>query len=418
MGKLTIRQTPEPPIWYNGGMRRFLFGVVALAAGMCLAAGPVIDVRVEGVARQSLTLRAQGSGAGGAAFVGTLRNDLLRSGRYRLTEGSGQVRVEGTVSGAGETAQDLTVNWPGKRFAWTRGAATAEQSRRHAHELADAIVQATTGERGMAQSRFALVAKTGVRRDGTAIEDLYVCDYDGHNLRRVTRDGAPIVGPRWAANGREIYFTSYRLGYPAVFVADVASGVVRQLAAFRGLSTGAVPSPADPGKVALILSHQGNPELYVMDVATKRLTRLTETKLAAEASPCWSPDGRQICYVSDRSGSPQLYVVDVATKATRRLTLRGGENVQPDWGPNGIVFRPGARRRIDPFLDAGQRAIRIPFVGARRPPCGDGADAGQAEFRLGAGRRRGRRGPVPTLFRRGHAVAEPGVEQIRRSTDR
>ena len=207
-----------------------------------------------------------------------------------------------------------------------------------------------------------MVAKTGVRRDGQAIEDLYVCDYDGHNLTRITADGAPIVGPRWSPDGRSIYFTSYRLGYPAVFVADVASRRVAKLASFRGLSTGAVPSPADPGKVALILSHQGNPELYVMDTRTRALTRLTETRLAAEASPAWSPDGTRICYVSDRSGSPQLYVVDVATRQSRRLTLRGGENVQPDWGPRGIVFatKRGAPYRIaliDP--DRGEGSTRF-----------------------------------------------------------
>ncbi len=344
-------------------MKRFIGILLAVAAGVAQAAGPVIDVNVSGVSRQSLTMaEARGEGSAGQAFVATLRNDLLRCGWYRLTEGQGQVKVAGTAAGADGVSQNLTVGWPGKRFGWARTAQDAAQARRHAHELADAIVKATTGEEGIARSRFAMVAKTGVRRDGQAIEDLYVCDYDGHNLTRITTDGAPIVGPRWSPDGRSVYFTSYRLGYPAVFVADVASRRVTKLASFRGLSTGAVPSPADPSKVALILSHQGNPELYVMDTRTRALTRLTETKLAAEASPAWSPDGTRICYVSDRSGSPQLYVVDVATRQSRRLTLRGGENVQPDWGPRGIVFatKRGAPYRIaliDP--DRGEGSTRF-----------------------------------------------------------
>ena len=344
------------------GMRRFLGLIASLAAGTLLAT-PVIDVTVEGVARQSLTLGGvTATGGAGRTFAATLRNDLARSGWYRVTDGPAQVRVTGSVAGEGPVAENLAVAWPGKRFAWARQAGSAEQGRRHAHELADAIVRETTGERGIAQSRFVMVAKTGTRRDGQAIEDLYLCDYDGHNLTRLTNDGAPIVGPRWSQDGRSVYFTSYRDGYPAVYVADTATKAVRKLAAFRGLSTGATPSPADPTKVALILSHQGNPELYVMDVPSKRLTRLTETKLAAEASPAWSPDGKRICYVSDRSGSPQLYVVDVATKATRRLTLKGGENVQPDWGPNGIVFatKRGCPYRIaliDP--DKGEASIRF-----------------------------------------------------------
>jgi TolB protein len=158
-----------------------------------------------------------------------------------------------------------------------------------------------------------------------------------------------------------VYFTSYRLGYATVFRADTRTGAVDRLANFSGLSTGAVPSPTNPNKLAIILSHQGNPELYVMDAVTKKLTRLTRTPLAAEASPCWSPDGKRICYVSDVSKTPQLYIVDVATAQSRRLTLKGGENVQPDWSKNGIVFatRRGAPYRIAVINpDVGERSLR------------------------------------------------------------
>lgn len=325
---------------------KVLSGFVVAVVAAWLGAAPVIDVNVTGVAKQSLSLTGvEASGEGGKRFLETLRYDLLRCGWYRLAN-NGQVKVAGTVVGNAGVSEQLSVNWPGKKFAWPRTAATQDEARQHAHELADAIVGATTGEKGIAQSRFAVVAKSGTTATGQAIEDLYVCDYDGYNLRRLTRDGAPIVGPRWAPGGKQIYFTSYRLGFPAVFVVDVASGNVRRLAEFRGLSTGAVPSPADPNKIALVLSHQGNPELYIMDARTRHLTRLTETKLAAEASPCWSPDGSKICYVSDVSGSPQLYIVDVATRQSRRLTLKGGESVQPDWGKRGIVF---ATRRGCPY---------------------------------------------------------------------
>ncbi len=340
-------------------MKRFFFCLSLTAA--VLGAAPVIDVNVEGVAKQSLSLAGvSASGAGAEAFRKTLQNDLIRCGWYRLAA-NGQVKVSGAVLGAAGVQERLAVAWPGKRFAWERSAGDVQQARRHAHELADAIVEATTGEKGIAQSRFAVVVKTGTSRSGQAIEDLYVCDYDGYNLIRLTSDGVPIVGPRFSPDGRKVYFTSYRKGFPAVFVADVATRSVQQLASFRGLSTGAVPSPADPNKLAIILSHQGNPELYVMDARTKHLTRLTRTKLAAEASPCWSPDGRRICYVSDAAGSPQLYVVDVASGQSRRLTLGRGESVQPDWGKHGIVFatKRGSPYRlavIDP--DKGESSLR------------------------------------------------------------
>lgn len=339
------------------GMKRgvFLFSLL-LVAGICSAR--VVDIDVQGVAKQSLSMdRVTAEGPQAQTFRKTLQNDLLRCGWYRLTN-NGQVKVTGSLSG---TLENLLVAWPGKQFRWDRSFATEAQGRAHAHELADAIVAQTTGEQGIAQSRFAIVAKTGTRK-GQAVEDLYVCDYDGYNLTRLTNDGVPIVGPRWSKDGRKIYFTSYRLGFPAVFVADVQTRSVTRLANFSGLNTGAVPSPTDSNTLAIILSHQGNPELYLMDVPSKRLTRLTTTKFAAEASPCWSPDGRQICYVSDVSGRPQLYVVDIATKKSRQITFKGSESVQPDWSKNGIVFatRRGGPSRIavvDPAQ--GDRSIRF-----------------------------------------------------------
>ena len=318
-------------------MKRFVIMLACLAVAFFAAAADLV-VSVDAVKRQSVSLNeVAASGSGGQTFLRTLQNDLLRSGWYRIAP-NGQVRVRGSVSGSDGTQENLTVSWAGKMFRWPRVSADTNEARRHAHELSDAILQQTMGEKGMAQSRFAMVCKSGVSRSGQAIEDLYICDYDGYNLTRLTNDGAPIVGPRWSPDNRFVYFTSYRLGFPAVFRADVKTRQVTQLANFRGLNTGAVPSPTDPNRLAIILSHQGNPELYIMDARTKELTRLTRTRLAAEASPAWSPDGRSICYVTDVTGSPQLYIVDVATKKSRRLTMRGGENVQPDWGKNGIVF--------------------------------------------------------------------------------
>ena len=58
---------------------------------------PVIDVNVQGVARQSLTLSGlTATGAGGQAFFNTLQNDLQRCGWYRLAA-NGQVKVTGSV---------------------------------------------------------------------------------------------------------------------------------------------------------------------------------------------------------------------------------------------------------------------------------------------------------------------------------
>jgi TolB protein len=169
------------------------------------------------------------------------------------------------------------------------------------------------------------------------------------------------VGPRWAPNKKDIYYTGFLQRTPLVYRLDVASGSRSLLAQFKGLATGAAVSP-DGKSCAIVLSYQGNPELYVIDMASGRWVRMTNTPLASEGQPAWSPDGRKIVYVSDETRHPQLYVIDVATKQKRRLTSKGSQNVDPDWGSDGrityITKRGGAQIAVmDP--SAGEASAKL-----------------------------------------------------------
>ena len=43
-------------------------------------------------------------------------------------------------------------------------------------------------------------------------------------------------------------------------------------------------------------------------------------------------------FVSDSSGTPQLYIMSRSPGSTpQRLTQRGSQNVEPDWGANGLI---------------------------------------------------------------------------------
>jgi len=154
-----------------------------------------------------------------------------------------------------------------------------------------------------------------------------------------------VVGPGWTPDGKNIIYTSYKLGYPNVFL----TGRGKPLASYGGLNASGAISP-DGKRMAVILSKDGNPELYVKSLRTGgRLKRMTRTQRGNEASPCWSPDGNHIAYVSDTSGSPQIYIIPSSGGRAQRLTSSGSENVAPNWGKNGrIVFssRVGGRYRI------------------------------------------------------------------------
>jgi TolB protein len=296
---------------------------------------PLISVVKKGAEKDTVSLAGlKAAGPNGQLFVRTLARDLELSGWFKVSASGagGAVSVGGAVAEAGSGIQSgCRVTWPGKTFTWAKVSMGPAEVRKQAHQLADQMVRLIAGETGIAQSRIVFV-----NRRGRNNADLYLCDADGQGVMQITHDNVAAVGPRWAPNGSDLYYTSFMKGYPAVYRMAAGGGERKALAAFRGLNTGAAISP-DGSRAALVLSYQGNPELYSLSLASGQLTRLTQTPHGAEASPCWSPDGRSIVYVSDVTKAPQLYLLDVGSRQSRRLTYKGSENVNPDWSAKGKI---------------------------------------------------------------------------------
>lgn len=267
-------------------------------------------------------------------FVKTLRSDLNVSGWFKnVGSGKGRYRIAGSTEQRGDKLRvecRVIGRSEGKSYlskAYTDSSAAA---RRLAHEVADDIVKALKNYRGIASTRLAMI--------GTASgsKELYLCDYDGADLRQLTHDGTVSVSPNWGPKGQKIYYTSYLQHFPDILEVDLRTGKRKIISRKPGLNTSAAVSP-DGNTLALILSKDGNPELYTKSLRTGGLNRITRTKRGSEASPCWSPDGRKIVYVSDTSGRPQLYIISRKGGAPHRLRLRGSENVAPDWSQNGWI---------------------------------------------------------------------------------
>lgn len=346
-------------------MKRLGYVMVLLfAAVVCVHA----QVRVTKSPGQKSTIDLSGLVAekmsGAQLFHKTLQSDLDRSGwfvrgspgrsEYTVTgecgEGGGNVKVECRVH---EVATRKTLLSKSYR-------ASANDARRLAHQVADEIIEAVTGRKGLFSGRLVLVGNR------TGAKELYLCDPDGQGLIQLTKDHKISLAPRWSPDGETIVYTSYLTGFPDVYGIDVASGRRTRVSGFPGLNTGGAISP-DGREMALVLSKDGNPELYVMDLRSRKLTRITQTPRAAEASPSWSPDGRQIVYVSDMPGTPQLYIVSRDGGSPKRLTGRVAESVNPRWGSNGLIVysaRIGGRYQVCVLDPAAMDSRQITSDGA------------------------------------------------------
>lgn len=305
-------------------MTRQIFLALAASSAMSMfAAPPTVVVKKAGAERVVVSIETSAGSDAAKAFNASLKKNLSLTGYFQVGM-NGQIRVTGTP-GANVVAAGA-----GKQVTSAATFADAKGARMAARQLSDAILRAHTGKQGFACDRIAFV-----NRKGADNAELYTCYPDGYDIRQLTSDRRAAVGPRWAPSKEEIFYTGFLQKTPLVYRIDM-SGRKRLLQQFKCLATGAAISP-NGANCALILSFQGNPELYILDFATERLKRMTKTQTASEASPCWSPDGRQIVYVSDTTRHPQVYLLDVTTKQTRRLTNAGGENTNPDWGPDGRI---------------------------------------------------------------------------------
>ena len=318
---------------------------------------PLAVVHVKGVERIPVTVATEGKTPAQVAFNAALRRNLAISG-YFVLSGNAPLQIKG-VPGVNVTA--FNVGKDHKNVSSRSPFADAKGGRMAARELVDAIVNVQTGAKGFARERIVFAERKG-KDNG----ELYTCYPDGYDIRQLTQDRHAVVGPRWAPNKEDIYYTGFLQKKPLVYRISASTGSRNLLASFKGLATGAAIAP-DGRRCAIILSFQGNPELYVYDMAAKTINRMTRTARASEASPCWNKTGSKIVYVSDETRQPQIYMLDVATKKSTRLTSRGTQNTNPDWGPDGRIVYASKRAGqtvlvvMDPLKGEGSaREVTLP----------------------------------------------------------
>lgn len=278
-------------------------------------------------------------------------NDLKYSGLFRTGRAEAQTdsmhfeyTIEGSVEGPLRDAratgeiQPTTISlnlltFPGRQLILNkRYRPLPDQLRSTAHHFSSQVIEMLTGEPGITMSRVVFSRGEGKRRD------LYVVDYDGANVMRLTANRQLNLCPSWSPDSREIAFTSYREGQQGLYGLDTSTGQVREIIALEGLNYGADWHPGGE-ELILALSRGGNPEIYRIRPDGTIIKRLTVSK-AIEISPSWAPGGRDVVFTSDRSGTPQLYIIDSDGAGRRRVTFEGRYNESAVWSPNGdkIVY--------------------------------------------------------------------------------
>jgi TolB protein len=229
-----------------------------------------------------------------------------------------------------------------------------------ARRIADDVVEAFIGVRGVSASEIAFVS------DRTGSKEIYLMDADGSRQRAVTANGSINNFPSWSPDGKSIAFTSYRhLNQPNIFVSTrgqgkpqrLLTGLRREQSQYR-----AVFGP-DGNSLAVVMSDGKPSELYSVKMSTRKYKRLTNDR-SIDVSPAWSPNGGQLAYVSDRTGSPQIYIMKADGSDSRRITFNGNYNTAPTWSPDGkwIAYEARVGGQFDIWLIDPEGRTNVPLI--------------------------------------------------------
>lgn len=251
---------------------------------------------------------------------------------------SGAVRITGLVE-----PKPPGLQFTGEAFDLGTGESVLKRAysgdkasiRRLMHRFVDDVLEALTGERGIAETQIAYIRQTG------KVKELWISDYDGSNARQLTHDRSIALSPTWAPWGTELCFTTFKRGNPDLYLFDINRGASYPFSTRPGPNSAPCYSP-DGKWIACTLYRDGNAEVYLVSRDAQTARRLTRND-RIDTSPSFSPTGREIVFTSDRSGSPQVYVMDVEGLNQRLLTIEGSYNDSPQWSPKGDRIAYAAR---------------------------------------------------------------------------
>ncbi|MDA1000070.1 MAG: Tol-Pal system beta propeller repeat protein TolB [bacterium] len=250
-------------------------------------------------------------------WLNVVRAEALIKGGY-VIEGD-QVLVEAYLYDTARGTQEL-----GKRYQYPKS-----NWRILAHRFANAVMERFTGEAGVFDTQIAFVAKRTARTRG----EIYIMDWDGASLRRVTRNGHGNNSPAWSPDGKWLAYSSFKSNPPGVFLLPTNGGPEIRVSSRKNQAIGGAFSPNSRYFVFSELTGR-NFQLHRYDMILRVRKRLTRN-YGIDVSPSFSPDGKKIVFTSGRAGGPQVYVMNADGSGPKRISFQGSYNSEPEWSPRG-----------------------------------------------------------------------------------
>jgi dipeptidyl aminopeptidase/acylaminoacyl peptidase len=167
--------------------------------------------------------------------------------------------------------------------------------------------------------------------------DIFVMNADGTRQRPLLRDATSEWWPTWSPDGKRIAFVSSRADgeHGQIYSLELASGRVTRLTYSNGSDL--QPDWSSDGRITFRHRAEESSQIYVMNGDGSGLRQLVSDD-DFDISPRWSPDSSKIAFVG---GDDEAFVDVVNADGTGRVRLTTtGSEYEPSWSPDGtrILF--------------------------------------------------------------------------------
>ena len=241
-------------------------------------------------------------------------------------------RVANTGGGKLQTQFRLWDVSTGAQVTGEQYVTDANNVRRVAHIVADAVFSKATGEKGFFDTRVVFIDESGpaTRRR----KRLAIMDQDGASVRFLTKGDDLVVTPRFSPTSQDITYMAFGGSEPRVMFMNIETGQRQTVGNFPGMTFAPRFAPGGQ-RIIMSMADGASTNLYTMSIGGGGAPdRLTDTQ-AIDTAPSYSPDGAQICFESDRGGTQQIYVMSAGGGGAKRISFGDGRYSTPVWSPKG-----------------------------------------------------------------------------------
>lgn len=220
-----------------------------------------------------------------------------------------------------------------------------------AHQIADGIYRAVTGKPSVFLSKIVFVSDRGTSGKN-AVKDLYLMDFDGNRVERLTNFNSVVISPSVAPDNSKIMFSVIAphkevsrnkvrtIKNIDLKMYDLKTKTFTTVSDRPGINSGAIFSSSG-NVIYLTLSFSGNADVYEMNLDSNRMRKVT-SHYADDVDPSITRDGSLMTFLSNRAGRAHIYTMDPSQteKNVKRISFVGQFNATPRFSPDGkeIVF--------------------------------------------------------------------------------